>query len=48
MSTNKNDSKWGSKLQYIGNLDIEKIGKYKNKISTTEVILTDERMLHIY
>lgn len=35
-------------MQYIGNLDIKKIGKYKNIISTTDVVLTDERRLHIY
>ena len=35
-------------LQYIGRLDKEKLGKYKDKIVTEDVILTDERKLHIY
>lgn len=35
-------------LQYIGRLDKEKLGKYKDKIVTEYVILTDERKLHIY
>lgn len=35
-------------LQYIGRLDKEKLGKYKDKIITEDVILTDERKLHIY
>lgn len=30
-------------LQYIGRLDKEKLGKYKDKIVTEDVILTDER-----
>lgn len=34
-------------LQYIGKLDIEKLGKYKKHIITDEVILTEERIRHI-
>lgn len=35
-------------MQYIGKLDIKKLGKYREKIITNEVILTEERRLHIY
>lgn len=35
-------------MQYIGKLDIEKLGKYSEKIITDEVILTEERRIHIY
>ena len=35
-------------MHYIGNLDTEKIEKYKEMISTNEVVLTDERNFHIY
>lgn len=35
-------------MQYIGKLDKEKLGKYKNKIITEDVVLTDERKQHIY
>jgi len=31
-------------LQYIGKLDIEKLGKYNEKLVTDEVVLTDERL----
>jgi len=34
-------------LQYIGKLDKNKLGKYKYKIITDEVILTEERIKHI-
>lgn len=34
-------------MQYIGKIDIEKLGKYKEKIITDEVILTEERIKHI-
>ena len=34
-------------MQYIGKLDVNKLGKYKEKIITDEVILTDERLFHI-
>lgn len=34
-------------MQYIGNLDKEKLGKYKDKIITDRVILTGERIKHI-
>lgn len=33
-------------MQYIGKLDKNKLGKYKNKIITEEVIMTDERIEH--
>ena len=35
-------------LKYIGKLDIEKIGEYKDIITTTDVVLTNERKQHIY
>ena len=35
-------------MQYIGKLDKNKIGKYKDRIITSDVILTDERKEHIY
>lgn len=35
-------------MQYIGKLDKEKLGKYRNKIKTDDVILTEERIEHIY
>lgn len=31
-------------MQYITNLDREKLGAYKNRLLTEEVILTDERL----
>ena len=31
-------------MQYIGRLDKNKLGKYKDKIITEEVVLTDERL----
>lgn len=34
-------------LQYIGKLDIKKLGKYKEKVDTDEVVLTEERIRHI-
>ena len=34
-------------VQYIGNLDKEKLGNYKNKIITEKVIMTNERIEHI-
>ena len=34
-------------MQYIGRLNKKVLGKYKNKIITDEVILTDERIKHI-
>jgi len=43
----KNTSDEVKDVQYIGKLDKEKLGKYKNKIITDEVILTDERIKHI-
>lgn len=38
---NKNEVK---NLQYIGKLDVDKIGKYQRNIIMDEVILTDERL----
>lgn len=35
-------------MQYIGKLDKEKLGKYKNKIVTDDIVLTNERKAHIY
>ena len=34
-------------MKYIGKLDGEKLGKYKNKIVTQNVIITNERIEHI-
>lgn len=34
-------------MQYIGNLDRNKLGKYKSKIITEKVIITSERIEHI-
>lgn len=34
-------------MHYIGKIDINKLGKYKYKIVTDDVILTDERIKHI-
>ena len=31
-------------MQYIGNLDKNKLGKYKDKIITDDVVLTNERL----
>lgn len=35
-------------MHYIGKIDKNKIGKYAKKIITDDVVLTDERKLHIY
>ena len=35
-------------MQYIGKIDKQKIGYYANKITNDEIILTEERKLHIY
>lgn len=35
-------------LHYIGKIDKSKIGEYSKKITTNDVILTDERKLHIF
>ena len=35
-------------MQYIGKIDKQKIGYYANKISNDEIVLTEERKLHIY
>ncbi len=34
-------------MQYIGQLDKNKLGKYKDKIKTFDVIITSERIEHI-
>lgn len=34
-------------MQYIAKIDKEKLGKYRYKIITTDVILTEERIKHI-
>jgi len=34
-------------LQYIGKLDISKLGEYKEKLITDEVVITEERIEHI-
>lgn len=34
-------------MQYIGKIDVKKLGKYRKKIITDEVILTEERIKHI-
>ena len=31
-------------MQHIGKLDVSRLGKYKYKIITTDVVLTDERL----
>lgn len=35
-------------MQYIGKLNLDKLEKYREKVVTDEVILTDERKKHIY
>lgn len=35
-------------MQYIGKVDRNKLGKYKDIITTDVVVLTDERKAHIY
>lgn len=35
-------------MQYIGKIDKNKLGKYRDKITTDKVILTEERKIHIY
>jgi len=34
-------------LLYIGKLDKNKLGKYKNKITTNTVVITNEQIEHI-
>lgn len=34
-------------MQYIGKIDINKLGEYKAKIITNDVIITEERIKHI-
>ncbi len=44
----KNEKQKGAtSLYYIGKIDKEKIGYFKNKITTDEVIITYERIKHI-
>lgn len=43
-----NDEKEVKEVQYIGKLDKNKLGKYKDKIVTDDIVLTDERKAHIY
>lgn len=43
----KNVDKEDKRLQYIGKLDKEKLGEYKDKIITDDVVLTGERKAHI-
>lgn len=42
----KNTNKEEKELQYIGKLDKEKLGEYKDKIITNKVIMTNERIEH--
>ncbi len=35
-------------MYYIGKINLNKIGKYKYKVMTNEVVLTEERRKHIY
>lgn len=44
----KNKNKEVKELHYIGKIDKDKIGEYSKKITTDDVILTDERKLHIF
>ncbi len=45
MSKNKNEE--GKDVQYIGKIDKNKIGNFRNKITTENVVLTNERLTHI-
>ena len=38
--------KEAEKLKYIGKIDRDKLGEYRNKIITDDVVLTDERLNH--
>ncbi len=35
-------------MQFIGKIDRQKIGYYADKISNDEIVLTEERKIHIY
>lgn len=35
-------------MQYIGKIDREKMGEFKYTMVTNDVVLTEERRLHIY
>ena len=43
----KTDKEGIKNVQYIGKLDKNKLGEFKNKILTEEVVLTKERMHHV-
>lgn len=44
----KNKNKEGKELHYIGKIDKNKIGEYGKRILTDDIVLTDERKIHIY
>lgn len=44
----KNEIDGETKLEYIGKIDKDKIGRYADKIATDEVVLTGERKAHIF
>lgn len=44
----KNKNKEGKDVHYIGKIDKNKIGEYSKRIATDDIVLTDERKLHIY
>ena len=44
---NNYNNKQSKKLQYIGKLNKKVIGEYGDKLTTYDVVLTDERKLHI-
>lgn len=46
ISLNKNEEV--KDVQYIGKIDKNKIGEYSKRIVTDDIVLTDERKLHIY
>lgn len=43
----QNTNKEENKLRFIGKIDKNKIGEYANKITTEDIVLTDERKGHI-
>lgn len=43
----KNENNEVKNVQYVGKIDVEKLGKYKDKVMTDDVILTNERIKHI-
>lgn len=34
-------------MQYVGKINKKRLGKYRNKITTDEAVLTEERIKHI-